>query len=58
MIRSRSPLTALCSALAIVAAPVLAQDDPPRRKCASDDRYQAMLQATRSSGPHASSCAC
>jgi pregnancy-associated plasma protein-A len=46
MIRSRSPLTSLCAALAIAAAPVLAQDDPPRRKCGSDDRYLQLLKAS------------
>jgi hypothetical protein len=44
MTRSRSSLTALCVALALAAGPGRAQDDPPRRKCASDDRYQQLFQ--------------
>ncbi len=43
MIRSTRLLTALCAMAALV-APARAQDDPPPRKCASDDRYQQLYQ--------------
>jgi hypothetical protein len=45
MSRSRRPLAALCAVVALAAAPLRAQD-PPRRKCASDDRYQQLYRTS------------
>jgi hypothetical protein len=44
MKRSRSLPTALCALVALAAVPLRAQDDPPVRRCASDDRYQQLYQ--------------
>lgn len=44
MNRSRRSLAALCAVAALVAVPARAQDPPPHRKCASDDRYQELMK--------------